>query len=344
MEIHAALRRSPEAFLADLGEDFILIGEDLAPADFIRERIDFLALDRGGAMTVIQFPPAEGRNQLQQALAFCSMVRQWDLRAILHEITLHSRSQPAAVERRIGEFLEVAPDRVNRTQRVILVADTFEYDVLITARWLHEAHGIDIRCFRAEIIDQRGERFVALDRIYPSDRPGADPAAAVDDPSGLAPRAPTTGRIPAPRRGDSPSSWSNWDAAMSRTKNRAAVEFFRREIMAGTECHIEYRGLVYRRDGHRAWSVKAGRQRCRVRQHGRFDGDLSFWRRALGDDIDLTVHSGGRSLRFYLTFDEQFDRFKSALLRDLADVRLESSRRSGHQDHDDSDDDLDDTD
>lgn len=340
-EIQAVLRRSPDAFLSELEEELILIGEEMAPADFIRDRIDFLGLDRTGALVLIQFPPPDGRNQLQQALAFCSMVAQWDLRAIRHEITLHSRSQAVAVERRLNEFLRCEPKQVNRRQRVILVAETFEYEVLITARWLHEVHGLDIRCYRAELIEQRGERFIALDKIFPGEAAPAAPGAGGPALHSAPSAAPSSGER---RRGDDPSSWANWDAAMARTKNPAAVDFFKQEITAGVECHIEYRGLVYRREGHRAWSIKAGRQRCRVRQHGRFEGDLSFWRRALGGDVEVTPHRGGRSVRFYLSFDEHFERFKQAITHDLASVRLESLRAADGGDGAEDDSDLDETD
>ena len=42
------------------------------------------------------------------------------------------------------EFLEVDKEDINRQQRIILIAEAYDYALLIGAEWLSEQYGVDI--------------------------------------------------------------------------------------------------------------------------------------------------------------------------------------------------------
>src|SRR2546430_5759013 len=54
------------------------------------------------------------------------------------------------IEDALDDFVEGGAAAVNQAQRVVLIAEEFDYSVLITAEWLSERHGVDIRCYRSE--------------------------------------------------------------------------------------------------------------------------------------------------------------------------------------------------
>jgi hypothetical protein len=39
-------------------------------------------------------------------------------------------------------------DAINRSQRIILLAEAFDFEVLVTAEWLTDRYDMDIRCYR----------------------------------------------------------------------------------------------------------------------------------------------------------------------------------------------------
>ena len=54
-----------------------------------------------------------------------------------------------------------------------------------------------------------------------------------------------------------------------------------------------------------------------VRQRGRFDGDLAFWRERLGADCRVGVVADGQGLRLFLATDAQFEGFRRAYNADI---------------------------
>lgn len=78
----------------------------------------------------------------------------------------------------IEEFLadsesRVETDDLNQKQRIILVAEQFDYEVLVGAEWLHAEHAVDIKCIRIELaLDSTGamakSEYLTLTQVYPT--------------------------------------------------------------------------------------------------------------------------------------------------------------------------------
>lgn len=159
-----------DAFCDEIRENLQIVGKEIRPSDVVQDRIDLLAIDEEGNAVIIELKRGSDRLQLLQAVAYAGMISEWDVDDFKNQ----------AGERReaIAEFVE---DDMNQRQRIILIAEEFDYEVLAGAEWLHENHDVDILCLRADLaIDDKGDsgksEYLALTQIYPTK--GLDEIAA----------------------------------------------------------------------------------------------------------------------------------------------------------------------
>ncbi len=319
LDVQAMIRNSPEQFFAEMGERLLLIAEELRPATFVDDRIDLLALDPSGAVVIIELKRGNNKLQLLQALAYASMVAKWrpeQLVSLRAALTTRSDSE---VTKEFEEFLEGDPDAINETQRVILIAEAFDFEVLSTAEWLSERYEVDVRCYRLSLSSDAESDFVNCTCIFP--------------PPELSQHAISRKRG---ARVERDVSWADWDEALSSVSQPVA-EFFRRELSQNAENYLRKRILRFRHNGRRRWHVTARSDRAYVWQKGRFDGDTEFWAAKLGSDANAEPVKQGSCLRFFLRTPEQFEHFKSAVLGDLRDQQFRQSPSTieDDEDHDD---------
>ena len=94
------------------------------------------------------------------------------------------------------EFLGEGISAVNQSQRVILLAEDFDFEVLITAEWLTEKYDLDIRCYRLALSTEAERDFLTCTCIYP---PPEITEHAIRRKHGILP----------------PPPWSDWEAALA---------------------------------------------------------------------------------------------------------------------------------
>lgn len=289
---------SPDAFFAELGQKLFLIGSEVVPSETVPDRIDLLAVDREGKVVVIELKRGSHKLQLLQAIGYAAMMGQWDSSDILNLCD---------AERREGllDFVEVDEQEIGRSQRIILVAEDFEYEVLVAAEWLAERHGVDIQCCRIGLSKdpKSREEFLVCSTIYP------------------APELASHARIRSARRTPgSPQRWGSWEEALASIENAAVVSFFEDVLAGGGEDYLPKRILRFRLHGKRRWAISARRKLAYGWQSGRFEGDVKFWREGLGDPDEVRPVKREQSLRFYLKTSEDFRFFGTAIESTLAGV------------------------
>lgn len=303
-DIQQMIRNSPDAFFGEMGERLLLVGEEVRPADFVDDRIDLLAIDQQGASVIIEIKRGAHKLQLLQALSYAAMVSKWDASRIIEERRHLANQSEEVTEEEVERFILEDLDDLNWTQRIILIAEGFDYSLLITAEWLSEAYELDIRCYRIALSTDGQAEYLACTCIYP--------------PPEITEHAKRRG-------GGGPGrktvKWKDWDEALSQVDNPAVVSFFRSEIDAGRENNLgRKRYLAFRIDGKRRYFVMVRKKNAYVWQIGRFDGDVNFWGSRLVPTSDPQPVKDGKALRFYLTTKEDFAAFHDANSGELTSV------------------------
>jgi len=318
-DLQQMIRNSPEAFFAELGEPLLLVAEELRPSTAVDDRIDLLAIDPTGAFVVIELKRGNDRLHLLQALSYAAMISNWtpDQAATL----LSSLAQCPETEARskIENFIEGDTDSINQVQRIILIAEEFDYEVLVTAEWLSERYQIDIRCHRIKLSCDNQMHYLTCSCVFP--------------PPELAQAAICRKRAPRLSGNDS-DAWATWDEALAEVSQPVA-DFFRNELARGRSSYLPKRMLRFDCMGRKRWILSARNDRVYVWQRGRFADDIAFWIGKLGEGAGVEPVKNGECLRFFMRTPEQFEAFCSAITMSSTDFQF-SADAASYQSDDDS--------
>ncbi len=309
-DLQQMIRNSPSAFFDEMGEKLLLIGEEVRLADFVEDRIDLLAIDEEGNLVVIELKRGAHKLQLLQAIAYAAMIAKWDPSQILAERLKLTGASADDIESEIDNFLNESMQSLNQNQRIILMAEGFDYEVLVAAEWLSEQYEMDIRCYRLKLSAEGDVEYLSCTCIYP--------------PPEISEQAIRRGRS----RGTSVRAglvrWADWDEALESVENEAVLAFFRKELDAGRSNYLTYRYLRFRVNGRHRFDTSAKKRHTYVWQHGRFPNDEKYWLERVGPDAKPTPVNHGAHLRFFLRKEVDFVRFLEAVNHDLTNVTWSS--------------------
>jgi len=297
VDIQRMIQHDDAAFFEELGERLLLVGEEICPATTVDDRIDLLAMDKNGNTVVIEIKRGSHKLHLLQALSYAAMISKWEPSRIIETRARLSEKTTEEAEEEIEEFLDADIASLNDVQRILLLAENYDYAVLVTSEWLSETYAVDIRCYRLELAGDGDREYLGVTRIFPA--PEISEYAAL------------RGRSTEQR----PLKWADWDTALSAVNNPAVREFFEKELAAGRDNNLRSRYLRYKIGGRRRFGVSARREHAYVWQRGRFPDDMVFWKEQVGDQIDVEPVKGG--LRFYLRSNADFERFRTTVAQDL---------------------------
>ncbi|MCH7592515.1 MAG: hypothetical protein IH989_07035 [Planctomycetes bacterium] len=304
-DLQRMIRNSPDAFFAEMGEQLMLVGEEIRPAEFVDDRIDLLAIDKEGASVVIELKRGTNKLQLLQGLAYAAMVSKWENSRFLAERQRLTGGSAEDVESEVEGFLVEDTDELNQSQRIVLMAEDFDFEVLIAAEWLTESYAMDIRCYRLRISTDGSNEFLSCTCIYP--------------PPEITQHVRRRGSR---REGASKMKWSDWEEALSTVKNEAVADFFQRELAAGRDSYLRKRILHFQVKGRRRLWVAARRNAAYVWQGHRFDGDETLWTEKIGEHIKVEPVKRDSCLRFFLSSGDDFTRFAEIVEQDLPKVEF----------------------
>lgn len=158
---------SLDDFYRELEQPLFIIGRQVQPSTFVADRIDLLAIDADGSTVILELKRGNDKLQLFQAISYAGMVG-----GLTREELLRLRgvdpNQVAKIDDWMAQNSELAEAaEVNQDQRIILVAEAFDYEVLAGAEWLYEKH-VDIACVRVSMaLDEGGAEYLAFTQIFP---------------------------------------------------------------------------------------------------------------------------------------------------------------------------------
>lgn len=151
-----------ESFKNDIGiPGAILLGQEIKPHESVMDSIDLLAFDQNNSsLIVIELKRDKNKLQLLQALSYAAMVATWDSDRLLSLLAKKKEITEEALD-------FVRSYQVNKAVRVVLVAESYEPEVVITCDWLVTEFGMEISIFSVSLhkVDQR--LLLEVDQKYP---------------------------------------------------------------------------------------------------------------------------------------------------------------------------------
>lgn len=314
-DLQEYISNSPEPFFGELGQDLFLLGKEVPLSTTVPDRLDLLAVDRQGRLVVTELKRGSHKLQHLQAISYAAMISSWSPDEILGML---SEERQAALE----EFLDEGTEGLNRQQRIILVAEAYDYALLASAEWLSERYGLDILCCRIALArdEQAASEYLVCTNVYPTPE--------------LASEAAARGRIRNGAQHTSEIRWTDWESALSDITNEALAAFFRQELAAGRDGYLRKRCLRYHAVGRRRWHVDARRTSAYVWQTGRFVGDIEFWQARVSTPDSVQAVKRNTCLRFWLQSAEDFEAFRGAVGSEFEGVNwiMEPGETTGAED------------
>lgn len=164
------LANQPDA----LGEDLLIIQKEFDGFDDTRERLDLLAIDKQGALVIIENKLDDsGRDVVWQSLkyaSYCSTLSKTQI-ADVYQRYLDKGHPGRDAKALICEFLEKEDfEEVDlnpgNDQRVIMVAAEFRKEVTSTVLWLLK-HRMFVKCFKVTPYQDGTDLFLSVDQLIP---------------------------------------------------------------------------------------------------------------------------------------------------------------------------------
>ncbi len=176
VNLRELISNSPSEFLEEIGERLFVIGTGVAVAQASSLSADIVALDEEGRAVIGVIDDGRGGPPpLFRAITCAGLVATWKKRDFFRPLN-HDEVEE------LEEFLPTGKP-VNQTQRVLLIAEQYSFDVLAAAEWLESRHGIDIGCVRAATFFERGSgrTFFTGQRILPTAEAASAPTITAMD-------------------------------------------------------------------------------------------------------------------------------------------------------------------
>ena len=156
-----------------LGSDLFIVTEEFENWSDSSRRIDLLAIDSDGTLTVIELKRNEDPGHMDlQALRYAAMVANITLEQLTeaHQAFGEAQGLDGDASSRLDEFLndqEIRRDDLQTAKpRIVLVAPEFPTELTTSVLWLNDV-GLDIRCVRLLLYRSDGNVFVDASQVIP---------------------------------------------------------------------------------------------------------------------------------------------------------------------------------
>ena len=155
-DLQQAIVNSWPIFCSEIGlPELHLVGQEVRPHEDVGNSIDLLAFDlEEKCLVVIELKRGKNKLQLLQSLSYAAMVRQWDVGRIGQE----AGGDKAELEDKLKELERTPSARIS--VKIIMIAETYEPEVIITADWLVQDHELDITAFKLSYMGQKMKQYL----------------------------------------------------------------------------------------------------------------------------------------------------------------------------------------
>jgi hypothetical protein len=206
-DLQEYILNSPEAFCAEVGQQLIFVGKELRPSETVADRIDLLAIDPDGSTVIVELKRGNDKFQLLQAVAYAGMIAKLSPAEILERA---GKDRAESIEEFVGE------SEINGSQRILLIAEEYDYEILIAAEWLYEK-SVEIDCVRVALAVDGIAEYLTFTQIFPTPKLAEQARKRSQAIKGGAIR------------------YASWEEALADVSNPVVASFFKRYI----DTHID---------------------------------------------------------------------------------------------------------
>ena len=162
--LQQAIVNSWEVFKNELGfPNSVLIGQEVAIDEYTQNTLDLLVYDLDdSSLIVIELKRDKDRRQLLQALTYAASVSRWDVDKLLDSI---QEIDMDGIEELRDRLLSQS-ETVSET-KVILIAEEFDPEVILTSDWLSVNYAVSITAFALSLFTENDQNFISIDQRYP---------------------------------------------------------------------------------------------------------------------------------------------------------------------------------
>lgn len=172
----ADLQRLLRDDISVVDADLLVIGEEFGQWEDARRRIDLLAIDREGHLTVVELKrTAEGGHMELQALRYAAMVSSMRFEEVAATFTAHVAKhrldEEVDARAELLAWLDAADGEdeapISSDVRIVLVSADFGREITTTVLWLNRFEGMDIRCVRLVPYKIDGRVLLDIQQVVP---------------------------------------------------------------------------------------------------------------------------------------------------------------------------------
>lgn len=142
--------------------DMQFIGQEVVVNSEAKGRIDILAFDpNDNVLVVIELKRDKNKLQLLQSISYAAMLSNWSSEQLINEAKIQKSPDLEDIE---SVFYDTQPEK---NIRIILIAESFGPEVIISADWLYNQFNMDIIAISLKLFKKRDELYCNLDQCYP---------------------------------------------------------------------------------------------------------------------------------------------------------------------------------
>ncbi len=262
-----------------------LIGQEVTPDNSTQNSIDLLAYDPDdSSLIVIELKRDRHKLQLLQALSYAAMVAKWDTDVLISQIQRQYNPDPE-------ELIDlINSNEINNDIKIILIAETYDPEVIITANWLESDYSVNITAFAIALYSMEDEMFLSLEQRYP--------LKELSDAYEMR----GTGRKTKKQKDE--VEWSDVLPKLQYPFAERGIELCQK-IKAGDASRRRF-GLIRRNyDGFTWISLNFRQKYINVYLKGKFEGDQDFLKKKFREPVTMNTWRDGLSL--LVTTESQFE-------------------------------------
>ena len=162
-DFQRAIVNSWELFRKEIGiPSAILVGSEIRPHDSTQDSLDILAFDPDDSqVVVIELKRKKNKLQLLQALSYAAMVSRWDV----DKFVGYANNIEGPESQELIDSIRSTDDNLN--VKVILVAEEYDPEVILTADWLKSNYSVDISAYAIELNKSQNDLILSVTQRYP---------------------------------------------------------------------------------------------------------------------------------------------------------------------------------